>query len=137
MGLTPSADDVPNSALDFSEGGAPSPATRLNVQLRYSATAVRDPQTPVSNPGKVTITITPSSGLLSGAFSLNDTDVTTGKPLTRTTSWNGLIARDIDGVLRGFGHFQLAKMPDNSMMPFTTKDTSPKLSGKVSLRPLP
>jgi hypothetical protein len=137
MGLTPSADNVPNAALEFSQGGAPSPATRLDVQLRYSAIAMRDPQTPASNPGKVTITVTPSSGLLSGSFSLTDTDMTTSNPLIRTTSWNGLIARDIDGVLRGFGHFQLAKTPDNSMMPFTTRDTSPKLSGKVSLRPLP
>jgi hypothetical protein len=46
-------------------------------------------------------------------------------------------ARDTDGVLRGFGHFQLAKMPDSNIVPATTKDTSPKLSGKVSLRPLP
>lgn len=137
MGLTPTADDVPNAALEFSQGAAPDPATRLNVQLRYSAVATRDPQTPASNPGKVTIVVTPSTGLLSGTFSLTDLDTTTSQMLTRPAAWNGVIARDIDGVLRGFGHFQLAKMPDSNIVPATTKDTSPKLSGKVSLRPLP
>jgi len=137
MNLATTADDVPNSSLEFSEGGAPSPATRLNVKLRYSKTAIRDLQTPSSNPGNVRISITPSTGLLSGAFSLTDTDTTTGQPLDREPKWYGIIARDLDGVLRGFGHFQLAKMPSNAVFPPTTEDTSPLLSGKVSLLPFP
>lgn len=137
MGLSPSADDVPNASLVFSEGGAPDPSTRLNVLLRYSAPAVRDPQTPSSNPGFVTINATPSNGLLSGSFKLTDTDPTTGLPLPRDALWYGIIARDTDGFLRGYGHFQLPKLPSLSDSPPTTKNTTSILSGKVSLFSFP
>lgn len=137
MGLSPSADDVPNASLVFSEGGVPDPSTRLNVLLRYSATAVRDPQTPSSNPGFVTINVTPSNGLLSGSFKLTDTDPTTSLPLPRDVLWYGIVARDTSGVLRGYGHFQLPKLPSLSDSPPTTKNTTSILSGKVSLLPFP
>ncbi|MBL9142595.1 MAG: immunoglobulin domain-containing protein [Verrucomicrobiaceae bacterium] len=137
MGLSPSADDVPNAALTFSEGGVPDPVTRLNIRLRYSATAVRDAQTPASNPGFVTINVTPSNGLLSGGFKLMDTDPTTSLALQRDVLWYGIIARDTDGTLRGYGHFQLAKLPSLNDSPPTTKNTTSILSGKVSLLPFP
>ena len=137
MGLNPSADDVPNAALTFSEGGVPDPSTRLNIRLRYSATAVRDPQTPASNPGFVTVAVTPSNGRLSGRFRLTDTDPTTNLSLTRDVFWYGIIARDTDGVLRGHGHFQLPKLPSLSDSPPTTKNTTSILSGNVSLLPFP
>ncbi len=137
MDLTPTADDQPNASLVFSEGEAPSPSSRLNVLLRYSATAVRDPQTPASNPGFVAINITPSTGLMSGSFKLTDTDPTTNLSLTRTVLWNGIISRDTDNVLRGYGHFQLPKLPSLSDSPATTLNTTQILSGKVSLLPFP
>ena len=137
MNLPPSADDVPNASLTFADGGAPSPSTRLNILLRYSATAVRDLQTPTSNPGNVTISIPPSNGLLSGRFKLTDTDPTTGLALTRDIPWYGIIARDTDGILRGYGHFQLPKLPSLSDSPPTTQNSTSILSGKVSLLPFP
>jgi hypothetical protein len=139
MNLTATADDVPNARLTFAEGGAPDPANRLDVELRYSAPAVRDPQTPLSNPGLVTITAAASTGLFSGSFTLSDLDTTVTPNVLRkrVTAYDGVIARDVDAVLRGFGRFQLAKMPDNLVSPATTLNTSPKLSGRVLLAPLP
>jgi hypothetical protein len=85
----------------------------------------------------VTISITPSNGLLSGRFKLTDTDPTTGQALTRDVPWYGLIARDTDGILRGYGHFQLSKLPSLSDSPPTTQNSTSILSGKVSLLPFP
>ena len=136
LGLSASDDNVPNVALSFAEGGAPDPTTRLNIKFRLSAPTVRDPQTPASNPGKVTIGLNSSTGLFSGAFSLSDTNttVTPNKPLVRNVTYYGLIVRDPDdGVLKGFGHFQLPKLPQNTVAPFTTATTSPILSGKLML----
>ena len=139
MNLASTADNVPNVELTFAEGGAPDPGNRLNVDLRYSAPAVRDPQTPMANPGLVSIALTAGTGLFSGSFTLNDLDstVTPNVMRQRVTAYDGVIARDVDAVLRGFGRFQLAKMPDNLVSPATTLNTSPKLSGRVLLAPLP
>lgn len=139
MDLVATADDVPNVELTFAQGGAPDPANRLDVDLRFSAPAVRDPQTPLSNPGLVTIATTASTGLFSGSFTLNDLDTTVNPNVLRkrVTAYDGVIARDVDTVLRGFGRFQLAKMPDNMVSPVTTLSTSPQLSGRVLLAPLP
>jgi hypothetical protein len=137
MNLVPSADNVANAALEFAHGGAPDPASRLNVQVRYSAPALLDPQTPLSNPGKVTLAVNPTTGLITGGFVLSDHDVTTGKALERKPLFYGLIAMDLDGLLYGFGHFQLARMPDNYVTPPTTATTSALLSGSLLLRPLP
>jgi len=139
MGLSATADDVPNAALTFTEGGAPDPANRLNVELRYSAPNVRDPQTPTPNPGRVSITTATGNGLFSGSFTLSDMDtsVLPNVQRTRVTAYDGVIARDVDAVLRGFGRFQLSKMPDNLLFPVTTLKTSPMLSGRVLLAPLP
>lgn len=139
MNLVAAADDVPNVELTFAEGGAPDPANRLDVDLRFSAPAVRDPQTPASNPGSVTIATTASTGLFSGSFTLSDLDTSVFPNVLRqrVTTYDGVIARDVDAVLRGFGRYQLAKMPDNLVSPATTLNTSPKLSGRVLLAPLP
>lgn len=137
MQLSSTADNVPNAALEFAEGGVPDPAARLNVQLRYTAPAVRDPQTPAVNPGKVSVILNASTGVITGSFVLVDNDPTTGRPLERKPLLYGLVARDMDGVLRGFGHFQLPRLPDNYVVPPTTSTTSPALSGRLLLRPLP
>lgn len=137
MNLVSSADDVANAALEFAQGGAPDPASRLNVQIRYSAPAVLDPQTLLNNPGKVSLAINPATGLITGGFVLSDHDVTTGKALERKPLFYGLIARDLNGLLFGFGHFQLARMPDNYVVPPTSSTTSALLSGSLLLRPVP
>lgn len=140
MGVTPSPDNVPNIGVNFAEGGAPDPANRMNIQFRLTAPAARDLQTPAVNPAKISIGgISPSSGLFTGSFSLSDLDttVTPNKWITRTTSYYGIIARDIDGILRGFGHFNLPMMPQNAVPPTTTISTSPILSGKVEMVPVP
>lgn len=139
-GLPASADNVPNAALTFAEGGAPDPATRLNIQFRLTAPGVRDPQTPASNPGKVTMTINPLLGYFTGGFSLTDlaTGATPNVTVTRSVPYYSIIVRDpTDGLLRSFGHFQLPKLPDSNAVPPTTPTTSPLLSGKVMLDRVP
>jgi hypothetical protein len=140
MEVTPSPDNVPNIGLNFAEGGAPDPATRMNIQFRLTAPAARDPQTPSVNPAKIAIGgISSSSGIFSGSFTLSDVDTTVilNKSITRTTSYYGIIARDTDGVLRGFGHFNLPMMPQNAVLPATSISTSPILSGKMEMVPVP
>ena len=139
MDLNPTADNVSNAQLEFSQGDAPDPATRLNVNFRLTPPAVRDPQTPLSNPGLVTVGITYTNGAFSGSFTLKDTDttVTPNKIITRTVAYYGMITLDSGGAKHGYGAFQLPKMPDNTVSPATTISTSPILSGAVDLAPYP
>ncbi len=139
MGLGASADNVANVALHFAEGGAPDPANRLDIEFRLVAPNIRDPQTPAVNPGQVTIAVNHRNGFINGSFSLSDLDTTVIPNVmrTRTVPWVGLISRDAGGSLRGFGYFNLPKMPDNSLPPGTTLSNSPILSGKVEMVPVP
>ncbi len=134
LGLSNTLDDVPNASLVFEDGGAPDPGNRLNAKFRFTAPNIRDPQTPAVNNGKVTISINHLTGVITGGFSLMDTDTTVNKPLVRNGLYYGLIVRHpADGVLRGYGNFQLPMMPQNAVHPVTTSSTSPILSGKVTL----
>ncbi len=136
MGLAASLDNVPNAKLVFADGDVPDPATRLPYSIRLSSPATRDPQTPVANPGFIALSITASTGLFSGSFKLTDSDTTLAepKPLTRTSAFSGYIVRDAANLRQGYGSFTLPKMPQNSVMPFTTSSTSPILSGNVVLK---
>jgi hypothetical protein len=128
-----------NARISFTEGGAPSPATRLNtstIQIELAKVTVTAP-----NPGNVTLSIDKgkpnlftagTSGSFKGSFTLTDSDtsVTPNKPLVRKADFQGMIVDD--GVrLKGYGFFLLSKMPTAS--PKTTLATSPKLSGSVLL----
>ena len=128
-----------NARISFTEGGAPSPATRLNtdkLQIELTKVTVATP-----NPGKVALSIdkgkpglfTPgTSGSFKGSFELTDSDtsVTPNKNLVRKSEFQGMIV-DNGTEVKGYGFFLLSKMP--TVSPKTTLATSPRLSGSVLL----
>lgn len=69
------------------------------------------------NPGKATLTISKSTGLISGKFTLTDGSV------TRTVSYEGMIIRPVSGNRKAFGFYNLAQLPN--------PNTSAILSGQV------
>ena len=137
MGLTANA--AGNAMLTFAEGGAPDPATRLDV----AALEVKEgsPKAAVivsANPGNVTLTVTPGKGTtfdpgvtgsFKGGFKLTDSGV------NRSATFNGMIVDDGSGPA-GYGFFLLPKLPEAGP-PATTLRTSPILSGNVVLEELP
>lgn len=139
LGLT---GGVGNARLVFREGGAPSPAARLDwaaFEIQKGSPAKILP--PASNPGLVKLTVTPGSGAaftagttgsFSGSFSLKDTDasVTPNKELTRSAAFFGMIVDEGAGP-KGYGFFNLAEMP--AADPKTTPATTRIISGQVEL----
>jgi hypothetical protein len=128
-----------NAKITFAEGGAPSPATRLDTSTLQIALTKVTVATP--NPGKVALSIdkgkpvlfTPgTSGSFKGSFELTDSDtsVTPNRNLVRKSEFQGMIV-DNGTEVKGYGFFLLPKMPTAS--PKTTLATSPRLSGSVLL----
>jgi hypothetical protein len=103
------------------------------VPVRITSTnAVMMPPA-ANNPASVTLTITTSSGLINGSFTLkNDPDPTdTTAPialLTRTASYTGVLVPRF-GV--GVGQFQLPQLPSQQGAMKTTLNTSSIWSGQV------
>jgi hypothetical protein len=139
LGLTQGAG---NAQLLFREGGAPSPATRLDwsaFEIQKGSPAKILP--PASNPGLVKLAVTPGSGTtftsgttgsFTGSFTLKDSDtsITPNRDLTRTATFSGMIVDDGTGQ-KGYGFFNLAEMP--AAVPKTTATTTKQLSGSVEL----
>ena len=136
-----------NAKLSFFGGGAPSPATRLNLNtIEVVAGNPSNARIISANPGIVTLMITPGSGstfgvgttgTFSGTFMLLDPDTTVqpNKPVTRTATFTGVIAND-GASTRGYGFYQLPELP--SLLPTkTTISTSKVLSGSVTLEATP
>lgn len=124
----------PNLSVSFTEGGAPSPATRLNTAFRITAPAAVDPSLslPANNPGKVTLSLQAATGLFSGSFALVDVDntIVPNAALTRQAYFYGALTQDTDTSLVGLGHFNLAQMPTAGPPRVTA---TPILSGAVLL----
>lgn len=145
--ITPASDELalgaqagPNNAkISFTEGGAPDPSTRLNLdtlEIGLKTTKITEP-----NPAKIKLTVVAgvsgkfvpgTSGSFRGTLELTDTDttVTPNKPLKRPVSFQGMIVDDGES-LKGYGFFLLPQMP--TLSPLTTAKTSPILSGSVWL----
>lgn len=128
-----------NATLTFTDGGAPDPETRLNldtIEIGLKKTLITEP-----NPAKIKLTVTAgnpgkfkpgTSGCFKGTFELTDTDtsVTPNKSLKRKAGFQGMIVDDGES-LKGYGFFLLPQMP--TAEPRTTLKTSPILSGGVLL----
>lgn len=151
LGLTAGAG---NAKLNFTDGLAPSPATRLDVSaLEIQAgnpSIVLLPALVVAPPvtggrGKVTLKVTPGSGTTftagttataTGTFTLVDQDptVVTTKLVTRTVSYSSTIVDD--GISqKAYGFFLLQQLP--SLVPAYSATTSPYRSGKAVLSAAP
>lgn len=133
--------------VKFSEGGAPSPETRLDVSAATLPGAHPARVAMVgANPGLVSMTVQPGSGTrftagttgsFAGSFLLEDVDTTQAKLpiLKRKATFRGMVVDDGTGA-RGYGTFLLPEMP--ALTPVTTTLTSsPIRSGRVRVNGLP
>ncbi|MCB1076294.1 MAG: hypothetical protein KDM64_00585 [Verrucomicrobiae bacterium] len=140
------ANPAGNASITFEDGGAPDPATRLDVVVEVLAGDAKAVNVVSANPGNVSMVVKRSlpfgsargkrAGLSTGTFALVDSDTTASPAVDRTrkASFRGLIVDDGSGP-RVFGYFLLAKMPEAGP-PATTVSTAPILSGNFLLEPL-
>ncbi len=106
MGLQPGPG---NARMSFFGGGAPSPATRLDlttIELGTGSKVVAKIMAP--NPGVVSLTVTPLNGGFDGSFLLLDADTTVvpNKPVTRIGRFTGVIVGN-----KGYAFYQLPELP--------------------------
>ncbi len=134
-GIAP--DDLP-----FVRGTAPNMAAGLSVDVRVTNANVG--AFPAgTNPAAITLSIAPTTGLISGTFTLKDLDPTdfpvpptrAQKTVPRPGTYNGLVINRV-GVKKGIGFFLLQELPVLGP-PKTTLAVMPKLSGQMILEPLP
>jgi autotransporter-associated beta strand protein len=99
---------------------------------------------PAVNPAGTTLLATPTTGVFSGKFALDDSNPVPGQTpaiVKRSVSFQGLIirVRGAGNVMSTFGtgYFVIDQLPQaaNASNPATTSTTSPRLSGFVSLKP--
>ncbi len=136
-----------SAALIFEHGGAPDPATRLNVaELIFPAQHSSRAEITGDNPANVTLTLQTgagkkfsagSTGSFTARFTLFDPDTTvTNQPQRkRAVTFRGRVVDDGSGP-RGYGFFLLPEMPATGP-PLTTLKSSRILSGRARLNPLP
>jgi|GEM_PF-787412 len=79
------------------------------------------------NPDKISLKLSPTTGLFSGAFTLTHTDRT----LTRTSPYQGAIVQT-GSIYQAMGFFLLPQLPE----PGQTLKTADQLSGQVLIEPL-
>lgn len=132
FGLTAGAD---NAQLRFIDGGLAPEFDQL-FEITTTNTA-RMPAGTHLNPQQVRLTLTPTTGLFSGSFTLrNDDPRDVTLPiavLSRLTPFNGLIVTRA-GLNAGIGPFNLAELPDATG---ETVSNTPLWSGAVMLQAAP
>ncbi len=127
--------DIASSALAGPGSPAGAPAGSLRQSLRIStANTVTLSTSLVENPGVVTMQpIKLPTGLISGTFTLKDTDPTDVTApfaeVKRSVTW---VAVFVPRLASAVGSFQLPQLPSNGL-PKTTPTTSAQLSGRVIL----
>jgi hypothetical protein len=131
MGLLDKPD---NAQVRFVSGGIDDSPPVPDITVRIKPGGSVTPPLTANNPRGTTLTVVPASGSFSGGFVLVDNNpVLPTTKVTRIVSYRGLIVPDA-GVLRGYGHFLLPKLP-SAGPPSTSTSTSPILSGQVVLEP--
>jgi hypothetical protein len=79
---------------------------------------------------KFTLAVTPKTGFFKGDATLIDPNPTAAGNVTRKSTFEGMIVRQTNGLLRGHGFFVLDDLP--VLLPVkTTPKTSPKTSGRI------
>lgn len=79
---------------------------------------------------KFTLAVTPKTGFFKGDATLLDPNPTAAGNVTRKSTFEGMIVRQTNGLLRGHGFFVLDDLP--VLLPVkTTPTTTPKTSGRV------
>lgn len=118
-----------NARLDFTELlGEDLTAVNadLDVQVKVGGGVLLPPA--ANNPKKVTLVLTPTTGVFKGTYTTVDSAPGQAKPVTRTVAYQGMLLND-GGVKRGLGWFLRPALP--TVSPPTTPTTSPLHSGKV------
>lgn len=127
--------DSPNAVIAFAGANLdPDNAPNVGATLVKGTKAVTFTVVKTPNPAGVRCSLNMSTGVFTGSFTLKDPDPVTGKTLTRTSSFEGVVTPRDENVF-GTGYFLLAQMPDPDAEPPTTSKTSRILSGVVSLAP--
>jgi len=118
------------AGLQHAQGSAPDVAVTVSNASTTGTTNAANVPSPTSaqNNGKVTISLTSSTGLFTGKFTVPAVD---GFP-ARTVSYQGMIV-NISGNGSGRGYFQL---PQNPSSPAEKLTQTPILSGQVEIRPV-
>ena len=130
LDMTSTSFGTPNSRLVFTEGGLKGPppiiatatvfATELaGRSLRITSANAADFVSTGANPAAITLTLVPSTGTMSGSFTLVDGGV------TRKVSYTGLLVPRLN-LNKGVGFFLLTELP--------TSTSAPILSGQVILQ---
>jgi hypothetical protein len=142
---------VDKAQLLFADGGL-SPEPNIPDVPEFDILAKNVAKLPAAltsgNPGSVKITtLSPTTGLFSGTFVLEDTELRTGtafagKKLKRTGNFAGILTR-FGGSPVGAGHFLLPELPRDANtgvtppIPATTPSNSQILSGSVLMQKKP
>ncbi len=130
LGLTYTP-DVPNAALTFLDGGLDTTAALPNVQLTFTEIGAIENIPTNLNPCNTHFTLEPVKGSFNGSFTIQ-TGPANGPKLNRPATFYGQLQGNT-----GVGFFLLPQLPDTSTTPPQTLNTSPMLSGSVSLSALP
>jgi len=139
---------VNNAKLEFAEDGdtgdaddATDVGTNDNPDVILSVGALSKITLPTgaANPALTKLTVTPTTGIFSGSFSLDDPNPRTTPPVTpaavkRAVTYQGLIVRD-GAEYVGYGYFLNAQLPGNGP-PATTPTTTEMRSGMVDFTKL-
>lgn len=139
LGITP---DVHTAQLTFTEGGLAGAVIDPDVHEFNILAGNKVSLVGAVNPASVKLALSATTGIFSGSFVLEDTELRTGtftgKKLKRTASFAGILTHD-GAVPAGLGHFLLEEMPKDAAppAPATTPATSAKLSGSVRLERKP
>ncbi len=124
-----------NAALSFTEGGIADTASSPDVLVRLQAGGKVGLPTAAENPRSTRLTVSSSTGALSGSFRLLDQNpAAPGTNVIRSSTHRGLLIRE-GGVLKGYGFFLLAKRPAAASAEKPT--TTDVLSGRMNLTPTP
>jgi hypothetical protein len=123
----------PNAQLTFTQGGLlDSDISPLDFNLSNPSGATQKATLPTAggplNPGKVTFVLAATTGQFTGSITINHPVAA----LARKVSYQGRITHDSDGYHAG-GFFLMPQLPQ----PGESLKTSPVLSGKAALSPLP
>jgi ELWxxDGT repeat protein len=124
------ADTAANAKIEFMEGGLATAAQKTSLLQTFQLTAANAAKfDPTSNPCKVTLTVSSSTGTFRGTFRLTDPNPSgSATPVTRSVTFYGIL---LQHTHRGWGWFLLPGMPNPTTSPATTLANSDILSGQV------
>ena len=120
-----------NATLTFDHADFLAPLPNIDFRLKANSRFVSPAS--ITNPRNTDLTLDAVKGNFQGSFILTDPNPIVGTA-KRPASFQGIIIRDTDNVLRGHGFVLLANQPQN---PDDTVTSTPRQSGHVELSSLP